>query len=63
VPVVAAYGVAVVTPFTRPLLDEQRVAGLDGGQLAYQVLLRIPVGTVVWEEIERGRAGVAAPGG
>jgi membrane protease YdiL (CAAX protease family) len=50
-PVVAAYGVAVLVPAVRPLLDDQRVAGLDGRQLAYQVLVRIPVGTVVWEEI------------
>lgn len=50
-PVVAAYGAAVVVPAVRPLLDDQRVAGLDGRQLAYQVLVRIPVGTVVWEEI------------
>jgi CAAX protease family protein len=50
-PVVAAYGLAVLIPATRPLLDDQRVAGLDGRQLAYQVLLRIPVGTVAWEEI------------
>ena len=50
-PVVAAYGVAVLVPAARPLLDDQRVAGLDGRQLAYQVLVRIPVGTVVWEEI------------
>jgi membrane protease YdiL (CAAX protease family) len=49
--VVAAYGVAALTPAIRPLLDDQRVAGLDGRQLAYQVLLRIPVGTVGWEEI------------
>ena len=34
-----------------PLLDDQRIAGLDRRQLAYQVLLRIPVGTVAWEEI------------
>ncbi len=51
VPVVAAYGVAVLVPAARPLLDDQRVAGLDGRQLAYQVLVRIPVGTVAWEEI------------
>jgi membrane protease YdiL (CAAX protease family) len=51
VPVVAAYGAAVLVPAIRPLLDDQRVAGLDGRQLAYQVLLRIPVGTVAWEEI------------
>jgi CAAX protease family protein len=38
-------------PATRPLLNDQRVAGLDRRQLAYQVLLRIPVGTVAWEEI------------
>ncbi len=50
-PVVAAYGVAVLVPVARPLLDDQRVAGLAGRQLAYQVLLRIPVGTVGWEEI------------
>ncbi len=50
-PVVAALGLAALIPATRPLLDDQRVAGLDRRQLAYQVLLRIPVGTVAWEEI------------
>jgi membrane protease YdiL (CAAX protease family) len=50
-PVVAAYGVGALVPAARPLLDDQRVAGLDRGQLAYQVLVRIPVGTVAWEEI------------
>jgi uncharacterized protein len=50
-PVVAAFGLAALVPATRPLLDDQRVAGLDRRQLAYQVLLRIPVGTVGWEEI------------
>jgi uncharacterized protein len=50
-PVVVAYGVAVVSPLARPLLDDQRVAGLDGRELAYQVLFRIPIGTVAWEEI------------
>jgi membrane protease YdiL (CAAX protease family) len=50
-PVVAAYGLAALIPATRPLLNDQRVAGLDRRQLAYQVLLRIPVGTVGWEEI------------
>src|SRR5690349_21821520 len=44
-PVVAAFGVGAVVPATRPLLDDQRVAGLDRRQLAYQVLVRIPVGT------------------
>ena len=50
-PVVAAFGVAALNPATRPLLNDQRIAGLDRRELAYQVLLRIPVGTVAWEEI------------
>ena len=33
------------------MLHDKRVAGLDRRQLAYQVLLRIPIGTVGWEEI------------
>jgi uncharacterized protein len=49
-PVVAAFVLAALTPATRPLLNDQRVAGLDGRQLAYHVLLRIPLGTVAWEE-------------
>jgi len=49
-PVVAALALAALTPATRPLLDDQRIAGLDRRQLAYYVLLRIPVGTVAWEE-------------
>jgi uncharacterized protein len=50
-PVVAGFGLAAVIPGGRRLLDDQRIAGLDRRQLAYQVLLRIPVGTVAWEEI------------
>ena len=50
-PVVAAFGLAALIPAARPLLNDQRIAGLDRRQLAYQVLLRIPVGTVAWEEI------------
>jgi uncharacterized protein len=50
-PVVAAFALAALTPATRPLLNDQRVASLTNRQLAYQVLLRIPVGTVAWEEI------------
>jgi len=49
-PVVAAYALAALTPATQPLLDDQRVAVLDRRQLAYHVLLRIPLGTVAWEE-------------
>ena len=52
----AAFGLAALTPATRPLLNDQRIAGLDRRQLAYHVLLRIPAGTVAWEEIAfRGR--------
>jgi uncharacterized protein len=50
-PVVATFGVAALNPATRPLLNDQRIAGLDRRELAFQVLLRIPVGTVAWEEI------------
>jgi uncharacterized protein len=50
-PVVAAFGLAALTPATRPLLNDQRVAGLDRRQLAYHALLRIPLGTVAWEEV------------
>jgi membrane protease YdiL (CAAX protease family) len=50
-PVVAGFGLAAVIPGAGRLLDDQRIAGLDRRQLAYQVLLRIPVGTVAWEEI------------
>jgi CAAX protease family protein len=50
-PVAAAFALAPVTPPARPVLHDQRVAGLSGRQLAYQVLVRIPVGTVAWEEI------------
>jgi hypothetical protein len=66
---VAAFGLAALTPATRPLLNDQRIAGLDRRQLAYQVLLRIPVGTVAWEEIAfrgvtpgGGRRGSRRPG-
>jgi membrane protease YdiL (CAAX protease family) len=60
VPVVAAFGLAALTPATRPLLNDQRVVGLDRRQLAYHVLLRIPVGTIAWEEIAfRGVLGAA----
>jgi uncharacterized protein len=50
-PVVAALGLAALTPATRPLLDDERVARLGRRELAYHVLLRIPLGTVAWEEI------------
>jgi uncharacterized protein len=48
---VAGYLTAAAIPATRPVLNDQRVTTLDGPGLAYQVAFRIPVGTVLWEEI------------
>ncbi len=47
----AAYGTALALPALRPLLRDARMQDLDGADIAYQVLLRIPVGTVLWEEV------------
>lgn len=49
--VAAAYGVTLSVPALRPLLTDARMAGVDGGELAYRVLLGIPLGTVLWEEL------------
>jgi len=37
-------------PAARPVLRDERVAGLSGRSAAYQVMARIPLGTVLWEE-------------
>jgi membrane protease YdiL (CAAX protease family) len=39
-----------VVPAARPVLRDQRITGLTGREVAYQVMVRIPVGTVLWEE-------------
>ncbi|MDP9398503.1 MAG: CPBP family intramembrane metalloprotease [Actinomycetota bacterium] len=49
--VAAGYGAALAVPVVRPLLTDARVSGLDGGDVAYHVLVRIPLGTVLWEEV------------
>lgn len=49
--VACGYAGALAVPGSRPLLADARVAGLDGGAIAYQVLVRIPLGTVLWEEV------------
>jgi membrane protease YdiL (CAAX protease family) len=41
----------VAIPGIRPLVADHRVAGLDGSAIAADVLIRVPVGTVVWEEV------------
>jgi len=47
----AGWLVAAAVPATRPRLNEKRITSLNGRALAYQVGFRIPVGTVLWEEI------------
>jgi uncharacterized protein len=49
--VAGALVIGMATPATRDLFDDERVAGLDGGGLAYQGLVRIPLGTAVFEEL------------
>lgn len=43
--------VAALVPATRQLFADQRVAGVTGGAVAFQALVRIPLGTVVLEEV------------
>ncbi|MGY1736258.1 CPBP family intramembrane glutamic endopeptidase [Geodermatophilus sp. SYSU D00684] len=47
----AGYATALAVPALRPLLVDARVAGLGPRGLAARVLVRIPVGTVLWEEV------------
>ncbi|MGY1604567.1 CPBP family intramembrane glutamic endopeptidase [Geodermatophilus sp. SYSU D00815] len=49
--VAAGYGIALAVPALRPLLTDARIGGLDGGEVAYQALVRVPLGTVLWEEV------------
>jgi len=46
----AAWLLIAAVPATRPLLGDHRATGLDGRDVAYQALVRIPVGTALWEE-------------
>ncbi len=46
----AAWVLIAVVPATRPVLGDQRAAGLGGRDVAYQALIRIPIGTALWEE-------------
>lgn len=49
--VAAGYVIALAVPALRPLLQDARVAGLDGVDLAWRSLVRVPLGTVLWEEV------------
>lgn len=48
--VCAGWLVTAVLPATRPVLDDKRITSLGRRAVAYQALVRIPVGTVLWEE-------------
>ena len=60
----AGWLAAAAVPSARPVLDDKRISGLDGRGVAYQTLIRIPVGTAAWGEsrLPRGAAGNAAAG-
>ena len=47
----AAVAALAVLPMTRRLFADQRMAGVDMRGTAWQVLVRIPLGTVVLEEV------------
>jgi membrane protease YdiL (CAAX protease family) len=46
----AGWLLLAAVPATRPALADVRITGLTWPQVAYQVTVRIPVGTVLWEE-------------
>ena len=43
--------VGALVPATQPLFEDQRAARITGAAVAYQALVRIPLGTVVLEEV------------
>jgi len=47
---VCGWVLIAAAPATRPVLRDDRVAGLSGREVAHQALVRIPLGTVLWEE-------------
>ena len=49
--VVAVVASLVVLPSTRPLLTDQRMVGVDARGTAWRALVRIPLGTVLLEEV------------
>jgi membrane protease YdiL (CAAX protease family) len=49
--VVAGYAVALAVPAVRPVLADARIVHLDGCEIAYAALVRVPFGTVLWEEV------------
>lgn len=49
-PVAAGWLAAAFMPAVRPLLRDARIDGASGRDATYQALVRIPVGTALWEE-------------
>jgi membrane protease YdiL (CAAX protease family) len=49
--VVAVYLVGLAVPFTREAFQDERAADLSPGELVYRMLVRVPLGTVLLEEI------------
>ncbi|MGY2067024.1 CPBP family intramembrane glutamic endopeptidase [Blastococcus sp. SYSU DS0619] len=49
--VAAGYAAGLSIPAVRPLLADARLADAGSAEVAYQTLIRIPLGTVLWEEI------------
>jgi uncharacterized protein len=47
----AGWIIVAAVPATRPALADQRITRLTWPEVAYQVTVRIPVGTVLWEEV------------
>jgi membrane protease YdiL (CAAX protease family) len=47
----AGWILLAAVPATRPALADQRITGLTWPEVAYQVTVRIPAGTVLWEEV------------
>jgi membrane protease YdiL (CAAX protease family) len=46
----AGWLVLAAVPATRPVLADERIMGLTWREVTYQTTVRIPVGTVLWEE-------------
>ncbi|MEU9860590.1 type II CAAX endopeptidase family protein [Streptomyces sp. NPDC047971] len=49
--VAVVYLAGALLPATRTLFEDRRYAGLSGGELMFRVLVLVPVGTVLLEEI------------
>ena len=46
----AGWVLVAAIPAARPVLSDKRITSLDGRAIAYQAAVRIPLGTVLWEE-------------